>query len=249
MCTVVLVHGGDGAHRVWVAANRDEDVARPAEGWALRGGLLAPRDAQAGGTWIGVSPTGVFAAVTNRFGRPPDASRRSRGEVVPTLLQAATAHDAAGRLQSWPAAQYNPFHAIVADAHEAWLGVADGAQIAVRQVTGVVVVTERSAGAAPTEREAWLVPAARALAAASSLTPASPEASVSAWWDLLGQHRDPTFEGTCVHLAERRYGTRSAALVGLGASPLLRVADGPPCVTPPQTLDALLAAHLGGPPA
>lgn len=70
------------AHPRWllvVAGNRDEFHARPAAAlhrWAS--GILAGRDLEAGGTWLGIS-AGRFALVTNRraegFPRPGLASR------------------------------------------------------------------------------------------------------------------------------------------------------------------------------
>ena len=48
-----------------VAANRDEYFGRPtaeADWWEDRAGILAGRDLQAGGTWLGMTRTGRFAA-------------------------------------------------------------------------------------------------------------------------------------------------------------------------------------------
>lgn len=240
MCTVIVAHRVMPQHPVWVAANRDEDLTRPAEGFAARGELFTPRDLKAGGTWLGVNRQRVFAAVTNRFGRPPDPARRSRGELVPTALAAPTAADGAARLRGLDGAAYNPFHAVIADHETAWVAVADGERLVVQPATGVIVLTERSAGAAPTAREEWLIPAARALALSGIH-------SVPAWWALLGTHREPSFEGTCVHWPERQYGTRSAAVLALGALPLLRAAEGSPCVTEPIDLDGPLQTFLGAP--
>ncbi|MCE7958558.1 MAG: hypothetical protein DYH06_11570, partial [Acidobacteria bacterium ACB2] len=85
MCTLVALHRCvPGAH-LWVAANRDEFLARPAAGPALRdgraGAIVAPLDLQAGGTWWGLNAQGVFAAVTNRPAPRPDPALRSRGQL------------------------------------------------------------------------------------------------------------------------------------------------------------------------
>ncbi len=104
MCTLLLVHrlhaftpGGPSESTsplTLLAANRDENTARPAEGWAPRlygeRRAFAPRDVTLGGTWMGMNDAGMVAAVTNRFGLPRDPSRRSRGEIVPGLLAHAT---------------------------------------------------------------------------------------------------------------------------------------------------------------
>ena len=64
-----------------MAANRDEFLDRPAEGPALRssrtGPIVAPRDLEAGGTWVGVSARGVFAGLTNL--RPTTAPEEKTG--------------------------------------------------------------------------------------------------------------------------------------------------------------------------
>lgn len=71
-------------------ANRDEYYARPsapAEWWPEAPGVWAGRDLEAGGTWLGVSRAGRFAALTNfRDGRAQRASARSRGQLVAEYL-------------------------------------------------------------------------------------------------------------------------------------------------------------------
>lgn len=112
------------AHPRWIlvaAANRDELHARPAAPlavWADRPGLIAGRDLRSGGTWLGVSGEGRFAAVTNLRGfGPPDAARVSRGGLVTDLLSGkgryADPDEAA--LQD-----FNAFNAVVADRKGAW---------------------------------------------------------------------------------------------------------------------------------
>src|SRR5205814_530625 len=83
-----------------VPANRDEFHERPTEGPALREAsistrrarsgraasarsipVVAPRDLRAGGSWLGVSGSGLFAAITNRHCDGPDPARRARGGV------------------------------------------------------------------------------------------------------------------------------------------------------------------------
>ena len=73
-----------------VAANRDEFYARPTAGaafWEDAPHVLAGRDLREGGTWLGVSRHGRFAAVTNYRG--PDsgiAEPVSRGRLVGDYL-------------------------------------------------------------------------------------------------------------------------------------------------------------------
>ncbi len=99
-------------------ANRDEFYARPTAplGWWEDADVLAGRDLQAGGTWLGVSLSGRLAALTNH--RDPANVRTdapSRGELVSAFLQAdTTAEDYLTELAG-RAADYNPFNLLVFD--------------------------------------------------------------------------------------------------------------------------------------
>src|SRR5690606_30295360 len=67
-----------------LVANRDEFYARPAapaDWWPDKPGLLAGRDLQAGGTWLGVASDGRWAAVTNYREGQIAPGARSRGEL------------------------------------------------------------------------------------------------------------------------------------------------------------------------
>lgn len=96
MCLIVVAWQAHPDFPLVVAANRDEFFARPTAAAALwddAPGLLAGRDLQAGGTWLGLAKTGAvtpgwrFSALTN-FRHPasqfPDA--RSRGELPTHFL-------------------------------------------------------------------------------------------------------------------------------------------------------------------
>lgn len=90
MCLIVLAWRRHPRWRLVVAANRDEFHARPTQAAArwTEGGVVAGRDLVAGGTWLGVTPGGRFAALTNV--REPGVPRRpdapSRGELVRGFL-------------------------------------------------------------------------------------------------------------------------------------------------------------------
>ena len=70
MCTLIALHRCVTGASLVIAANRDEFLERPSEGPALRstqyGVIAAPRDVKAGGTWLGLNGSGVFAGLTNR---------------------------------------------------------------------------------------------------------------------------------------------------------------------------------------
>ncbi|HEY7767706.1 NRDE family protein, partial [Longimicrobium sp.] len=91
MCLIVLAIDQHPRHRLIAAANRDEFYARPtatAAWWSDAPGVLAGRDLQEGGTWMGVTRAGRFAAITNyRETAPPRADAPSRGALVADFLR------------------------------------------------------------------------------------------------------------------------------------------------------------------
>ncbi len=84
MCLILFALQQHPEYPLLVAANRDEYHARPAQParfWPERPQLLAGRDLQGGGTWLGLNRNGRFAAVTN-FREPEiTTGERSRGEL------------------------------------------------------------------------------------------------------------------------------------------------------------------------
>lgn len=90
MCVLALAWQAHPHWQLVVAGNRDEYHARPAAPlarWNNAGHLIAGRDLQSGGTWMGVSEHGRFVVVTNLrgFGMPMQGLP-SRGALVTDLL-------------------------------------------------------------------------------------------------------------------------------------------------------------------
>lgn len=104
-------------------ANRDEYYARstaPAEWWTEPSGIWAGRDLQAGGTWLGVTRSGRFAALTNfRTGVAPDPQARSRGELVSAFLAGDMDPEEYARHVMARAAEYNGFNLVVGEIYGA----------------------------------------------------------------------------------------------------------------------------------
>lgn len=93
MCLILFAWQSHPRYPLVVAANRDEFHQRPsaaADFWGDDPGILAGRDLQAGGTWLGVTRSGRFAAVTNyrEPSTPEIALGRSRGHLVSEFLGA-----------------------------------------------------------------------------------------------------------------------------------------------------------------
>jgi uncharacterized protein with NRDE domain len=121
MCLAVIALDAHPGYRLVVAANRDEFHARAASpaAWgsdAAFMNILAGRDLEAGGTWLGVRRDGCFALVTNvREGRAHDPAARSRGELVPRVLNAPAPVDDALREIADTQDCYNGFNLLVGD--------------------------------------------------------------------------------------------------------------------------------------
>src|SRR5215468_7248695 len=92
MCLLVLAWQVHPRYRLVVAANRDEFHARPAAAlarWAAPDEILAGRDLQAGGAWLGLDRERRFGVVTNfRELQRPKPAAPSRGELIPDYLRA-----------------------------------------------------------------------------------------------------------------------------------------------------------------
>ncbi len=247
MCTLAVAYAVERRWPLVVAANRDERLARAAEGWALRSPVLgprhaSPRDLVGGGTWIGVSACGVFAAVTNRAGGEgyPDPSRRSRGELVPRALEAPSAEAARAAWSGLDPASYNPFHLLVADAERAFVLWSDGAASGALDLSpGLHVVTEESFDGSGPRGE--LVRARWPL-----------RTDTSSLRELLTVHGEGRRDAVCVHLEERGYGTRSSTILRLGSSlagAALFTCDGHPCTAPLEDRSSLLTGLCGDDPS
>lgn len=213
VCTLVFGFDPGSRRPIVVAANRDEALDRRAEPPRVRdfGGpseVLAPLDVKAGGTWIGVSKAGLFAALTNRFAPNPDPLRNTRGRLVIGALVHRSAELAMRWAQSLSPTDYNGFHLVVADRNFAFWVVGDGSSLRSGVwSSGIYVVTERSWDAAPSERISWLQNELKSWSVASMTKERCKL--------LLQKRADQGLEGVLVAVPGRNYGTRSSAIVEL----------------------------------
>lgn len=93
MCLILLAYQSHPEYPLVVAANRDEFYARPTQDahfWPDAPNLLAGRDVEAGGTWLGVTRAGRFAAVTNYAEPNPPPAPGSRGALTQNFLTGDT---------------------------------------------------------------------------------------------------------------------------------------------------------------
>ena len=214
-----------------IAANRDEQVSRPSAPPSVRAvgpmTVLAPTDLLAGGSWLGLNTAGLFVGITNRFGQPSDPSRKSRGALVLAALEHSSRAAAADMISSLNPCDYNGFNLLVADTQGALVLWSDGNVLTLDELEpGLHVITERSYGAGASDRIEHLQLRLAGLAGAKKFDRSELET-------LLRRHEMMGFEGSCVHVPEMNYATRSSTIVQLGRSPQsvrFFCTDGPPCV-------------------
>ncbi len=124
MCLLIIAHQMTREYPLLVAANRDEFHARPtaeSDFWAAYPELLAGKDLQQGGTWMGVTRSGRFAAVTNyRDPSRTTVAPRSRGELPLNYLTGAQDPETFLRDVANRARDYAGFNLLAGDRRSLW---------------------------------------------------------------------------------------------------------------------------------
>ena len=119
MCLILIAHGAHSEFPLVIAANRDEYYRRPtarAAFWQDHPHILAGRDLECMGTWLGVTRRGRFAAITNfRDPRERKTDAPSRGQLVSDFL--ASDHEPREYLGNVAieAPRYNGFNLLAGD--------------------------------------------------------------------------------------------------------------------------------------
>lgn len=129
MCLVAFAIGASARWPLVIAANRDEFLERPTlplARWNTASGqeIISGRDLRAGGTWMGITPAGRIAFLTNVRQAQPEAAPRSRGELVTRWL--ASGDDAAGFVAALEdkGAAFGGFNLVLGDLRQkAWTWV------------------------------------------------------------------------------------------------------------------------------
>lgn len=118
MCLIAVNWQPQAPVPLVIAANRDEFYARPTQAlhrWADQS-IVAGKDLQANGTWLGVSLSGRVAAITNY--RDPSQNRLgtpSRGEITTAFLSGSSTSEQFLEALASRAHLYNPFNLLVFD--------------------------------------------------------------------------------------------------------------------------------------
>ena len=245
MCTLIVSFQQHQSAPLIIAANRDELRGRrasPPRRWSGEP-FVAPRDEQAGGSWLGLTTNGMFVGVTNRFPSERFPERDSRGTLVLEALRAPSASALRASLEGLSPSRFNTFHLLYADAHAAFVTWSDGEGIHHDTLApGLHVVTERSLGGDDHGRSKLIKAAWPALErVAGEPTPAALE-------QLLARpNPDDPAGAVCVDLPEWSYGTRSS--LGLFVRQQLSTSnwfwaegrpDRVPFVEQPELIDSLV---------
>ena len=121
MCLITFAYCNHPTYRLILVANRDEFYQRPslaAHHWPESPHILAGMDQQGGGTWLGITRNGRFAAVTNFRQNPQIPAERSRGELTVRFLSSeASPNSFAHQLQP-EVHHYGGFNLLLADNHQ-----------------------------------------------------------------------------------------------------------------------------------
>ena len=131
MCLIGIAWKAHPDFALIVAANRDEFHARPtapSAWWRDAPHLLAGRDLQSGGAWMGITRAGRFAALTNvrdPGGQPAEAP--TRGALVADFLCGDAAPASYAARLSAHASHYNGFNLLAGTPEQLWYGGNRGA--------------------------------------------------------------------------------------------------------------------------
>ncbi|QNH07130.1 NRDE family protein [Pseudomonas sp. B11D7D] len=123
MCLIVFAWQPENPTVLRLAANRDEFYARPSAAlgeWQDAPGVFAGRDLQAGGTWLGVTAQGRFAALTNIRDPRQKAGPRSRGALTADYLLGQESAPAYLDRIMRDAAKHAGFNLLLGDRHQIW---------------------------------------------------------------------------------------------------------------------------------
>ena len=128
MCLIIIAHRATSRLPLVLAANRDEFFSRStqqASFWNLQPGeseerqIIAGKDLVAGGTWLGITRNGRFAAVTNiRDPSQPEQKLHSRGALTLNFLKSTVSAEAYCESLTKQFDQYAGFNLLIGDGTE-----------------------------------------------------------------------------------------------------------------------------------
>ena len=116
MCLIFISFHHHPKYKLVVAANRDEFYDRktaPANYWSDEPQILAGRDLEAGGTWLGMSRSGKISMLTNyRDPKNIKPTAPSRGQLVSDYLKSSMTAEAYMKSVESGGKKYNGFNLV-----------------------------------------------------------------------------------------------------------------------------------------
>lgn len=235
MCLIAFAIGASARWPLVVAANRDEFLNRPTQPlgrWQTAAGqtIISGRDLRAGGTWLGLTPGGRVAFLTNVREAPAPAAPKSRGELIMRWLAQSGDAGALAAALAQDGAAYGGFNLVLGDFHSnAWTWLSnrppDGSALHIQALEPGIYGLSNAALNTPWPKTTALQDALRASLAAA---PDSETLQARLWDALASRDRAPREElpATGVPLAveealssafvdfpEHAYGTRSSTVL------------------------------------
>ncbi|MFK7977369.1 MAG: NRDE family protein [Halioglobus sp.] len=124
MCLLIFAHQPDHEHPLIIAANRDEFHVRPTRAsglWPEHPNLLAGKDLEQGGTWMGITREGRFSAITN-YRDPNQAASGplSRGALPLDFLVGDTTPEQYMLALQKSAGEYAGYNLLAGDRESLW---------------------------------------------------------------------------------------------------------------------------------
>jgi len=242
VCTVLLGRDVTGPGEILIAANRDEDPARPSDPPGLlldSPQLVGGRDRVACGTWLAIrTPSAGYSTgeegsdgpsitlLLNRRplpGAPPGV--RSRGVLV--IDVARSSEPRATALAEAASGHYGPCTLVHASPAACWwLAIPGDGPVRTGHIArGWHAITHAEMDDPAEPRTAWLV------SQLASLTERAVEPALARLARLLAHHGDATSPPVCLH--DGRMQTVSAALIALAHDRVRYLhAEGRPCTQP-----------------
>lgn len=223
MCLLVLAWQVRADTPLLLAGNRDEWYARPAapaQFWPDAPQVLAGRDLEAGGSWLGVTRDGRFAAVTN-YREPRAPAPRSRGDLVREYLCGALAPGEYAQRVQRIRDDFAGFNLLLGDGDALWW-LSNRADAPVRLPPGIYGLSNHLLDTP------W--PKVQTAKAALGALCAAGVPSTAALLELLGDRRTYPVEGdplagidaalaraaSAIFIETPRYGTRCSSVLRVG---------------------------------
>jgi uncharacterized protein with NRDE domain len=247
MCTLAIFREVSPSYPLIVAANRDEYLDRPAAPPGLLAdpsGVVAGKDLEAGGTWLGCRVrSGVLVAglLNRRLAAPRPTSfepLRSRGLLCLDALRCGSLDAALASLADAAIERYAPFNLLLADLDRAVIVDNHDGFATTELPRGLSVLTNLAVNDPRCPRlasaHAGFAGVAPRLCAGASVVEA-----VAALGGVLRDHRgsadpagDDPFARVCVHAGP--YGTRSSSILLIDGRGVARYfhAEDAPCRAP-----------------